>query len=222
LIKSKLMKVYVILPVKNLSQSKTRLSSILNSKEREALSLMMLKDVLKALSLAKKVEETIVISSDLTVLNLYKEFNFKPLIESTKENLNSAINEAIQFSLSEGAQAVLILPSDIPLIKPEDINTVINECEGPSSVIISPSKRGDGTNALLLYPPTILNVAYGENSFNIHVERALKAGAKLKVIKLFRIALDIDTIEDLKELIKLGDNTLTKNFLIKLGFSFRI
>ncbi|MEM3727239.1 MAG: 2-phospho-L-lactate guanylyltransferase [Candidatus Bathyarchaeia archaeon] len=216
------MKVYAIIPVKELSKSKTRLSLILNPKERETLTLMMFKDVLNALHSSKRIKKIIVVSSDLAILKLYKRFGFKPLMETNEGNLNLALNEAIQFSLNEGAQAVLIMPSDIPLVKAEDIHALINNCSGKSSIIISPSKRMDGTNALLLHPPTILNVAYGENSFNIHVEKALKTKAQLKIIALPRIALDIDIIEDLRDLIKFGDGTLTKNFLINSGLTFKI
>ncbi|MEM1587960.1 MAG: 2-phospho-L-lactate guanylyltransferase [Candidatus Bathyarchaeia archaeon] len=216
------MKVYAIIPVKELSKSKTRLSLILNPKEREALSLIMLKDVLNALFSSKKIEKVIIVSSDSTVLNLYEKLGFKPLLETNKGDLNLAINEAIQFSLNENVQAVLIMPSDIPLVKTEDIDFLINNCDEKPSIIISPSKRMDGTNALLLHPPTILNVAYGENSFNIHVEKALKTKAQLKIIVLPRIALDIDIIEDLRDLIKFGDGTLTKNFLINSGLTFKI
>ena len=76
-----------------------------------------------------------------------------------------SLSKAISKSITEGATAAIILPSDIPLISSHEIDRIIDYGKDRDTVIITPAKRFDGTNSLFLHPPKIINTYYDQNSF---------------------------------------------------------
>jgi 2-phospho-L-lactate guanylyltransferase (CobY/MobA/RfbA family) len=64
-------------------------------------------------------------------------------------------------------------------------------------VVASPDFTKNGTNALLIHPPGLIQYAYGNGSFHRHVSAAREANAILHVYESDRIKLDVDTSEDL-------------------------
>ncbi|MFL6397330.1 MAG: hypothetical protein ACJ706_09275, partial [Nitrososphaeraceae archaeon] len=64
------------------------------------------------------------------------------------------------------------------------------------------SVRYDGSNALLRRPPKLIDSYYDNNSFDMHIDAARKAGAKIKVILLDRVMRDLDTVEDAEYIVK--------------------
>jgi 2-phospho-L-lactate guanylyltransferase len=93
---------------------------------------------------------------------------------------------------------VLVLPADLPLITREDIIALLDRAVRPPVVVIAPDRHGKGTNALLMCPPGIIEFDFGENSFQRHCERAKAAGARLEVVDLPTLGLDLDLPEDLE------------------------
>jgi 2-phospho-L-lactate guanylyltransferase (CobY/MobA/RfbA family) len=88
------MLVFAIIPVKTLLKSKMRLSLVFNSKERQAFTLVMLEDVLRAVK-GSLVCQTVVISSDPAVEKLAQNFEATHLVEKGQE-LNQAIKQATE------------------------------------------------------------------------------------------------------------------------------
>ena len=64
-------------------------------------------------------------------------------------------------------------------------------------VAIVPDRHGEGTNALVLTPPTAIRPAFGEGSRARHVAAAREAGIPFAVEELASLALDLDTPADL-------------------------
>ena len=93
---------------------------------------------------------------------------------------------------------ILILPADLPLISKSDILSLIKLAEKPPIVVISPDRRGEGTNALVISPPGLINYDFGPGSFERHCQRAILAGARLEIVKLPSLAFDLDVPEDLQ------------------------
>jgi len=198
-----------VVPVKALSKSKTRLSTLFTFQERRVLALSMLQDVLVALK-SSKVNKTIVVSSDIAVQKRAKDFGVTFLKEA-QEGLNQALGQAMKWCIRKNAESVLVLPADIPLITSQDINQIMNlslNC----SLVISPSLNG-GTNALLQKPPGILSYCFGPDSFRKHVCQALSKNIQTKFYLSSSVLLDIDSEKDLVPLQRLGQPTLTHQFL---------
>ena len=215
------MNAFAVVPVKKLHRAKTRLSSLLSSNERRKLCLKMLKDVLVAVTTARRIRWTVIVSGDPTVLQLAKRFRVSSLTES-QPGLNRAVSEAIDWCIQNGAKSTVILPADIPSVTPRDVDRFLS-LGIEEAMVISPSRSEDGTNALLLTPPTALPIFYGKHSFQRYVMEASKRAIRFRIIELPRIALDIDTVEDLVNFVKLNaKETFTYKFLMEIGISQRL
>jgi 2-phospho-L-lactate guanylyltransferase len=214
------MNICVVIPVKPLAEAKMRMASILTATERANLTICMLKDMLFSIAQSKAHDTTLVVSRDQKVLQEAIRLGSNAIKEKGG-GLNSAISQTAEICVSKGYEAILILLADIPLITPRDVDTLVEmACEEPVTVI-APSRREDGTNALLQKPPNIFPTKYGKNSFDIHIHIATVSGIPLKIFRSPTIALDIDTVEDLK-FCEQATHTNTYKFFVESGISRRI
>jgi 2-phospho-L-lactate guanylyltransferase len=212
---------FVIVPVKKLSEAKSRLSPLLSENERKQFCLEMLEDVLTAIRTTKGIFKTIVMSKDPQILQVAKNFHIFPFKES-RSGLNQAISEAINWCISLNAKTTLILPADIPLVSSEDVSKIL-AFGRTSSMVISPSRWGNGTNALLLNPPRAVPAFYGRDSFQRYIEEASKRGIPFHVYRSPRIAFDVDTTEDLADYVALNNaETHANRFLKEIGVLKRL
>jgi 2-phospho-L-lactate guanylyltransferase len=189
---------HVLIPLKTLDKSKTRLSNVLTIEERVGLTLAMLKDVVESAVHAKGVERIYVINNDVKLARRLEEHGVKMLRDPGK-GLNNALKRGLK-KIEEESNSALILPSDIPLIEPEDVEDVIY-LSARYDMVISPSRNMKGTNALLLKPPTLIPPLFGSDSFQCHVRAARERDVKLKVFENERIGFDVDDPIDLKILL---------------------
>jgi len=213
--------VCAVVPIKCLDTSKKRLSSVLNPQERKELTLAMLEDVLRALQ-TSTVDKTIVVSNDFTVLNFAHKFGAAYLAQKTS-GLNSAIEEATEWCVQEGAEAVLVLPADIPLLSSADVDRIVElggNCE-EQTVVLSPSYDG-GTNALFQSPPNLICVCFGPRSFLKHIKEAQSKGVCVRLHYSTSVATDIDSAEDLSRLLKTESNTACRRVLGQFNLGSRV
>lgn len=209
------MSVFVIVPVKRLEMAKSRLSPLLSLNERKQFCLEMLKDVLTSVKTAKHVHRIVVMSMDETALQVAKSFDALLFMES-KLGLNQAILEVINWCIKRGVSSTLILPADIPLVTSLDLNRILSLGKD-SGIVISPSRSREGTNALLLTPPNVIPTFYGQHSFPKHIEEASARGMGVHIFRSWRVALDIDTVEDLIAFLAFkAEETCSYNFLMKV------
>lgn len=215
-------KIYAIIPVSQFSNAKTRLSPFLSPEERENLLKAMLKDIANALK--PIVDKIIIISKDNDVLNYAKELELTTLIEEEHEKtknlkasdnsgLNLALKQAMKWSRTK-TRKVIILPSDIPLIGKTNIKLLIDHAKKLDFIIV-PSKGG-GTNTLITKPLAI-DMKFGEFSFKKHIEEAEKKKLNPLIHDSFYMALDVNTTEDLGEIMIHGNGTETKKYLESLN-----
>lgn len=194
-----IMGVWVIIPVKPLNRAKSRLSGVLTPEQRYHLAETMLRHVLSVVQTVPQVLGTLVISRDNKVLSIAREYNAHTVQESGTPALNTALMRATQVIARWKGSAVLILPADLPLIAGEDVSAII-EMSGraPQSVVIATDQHEDGTNALFVRPPGLVEYAYGAGSYKRHKQIAQDAGAEVKVYHSERLLLDIDVPADLQ------------------------
>lgn len=204
-------KIYAIIPVSKFTDAKTRLSPFLSAEEREELLKVMLKDVTGTLK--KLVDKIIIISRDQEVLDYAKTLKVDTLVENENSNLNKALNQAMTYCKGK-TRKVLIMPSDVPLIGKTNLKLITKQANKLDFLII-PSKGG-GTNAIIIKPCGI-NMEFGDFSFQKHVENAESKGLTPLVHDSFYMALDVNTTEDLGEIMIHGKDTYTKKYLESLG-----
>ena len=190
------LKTYAIIPVKPLRQAKSRLARALKPPLRQALVRSLLSRTLDLLNTNDRIAGTIVISHDVTVLELARNQNAIGLAES-ESGLNAAITQAATWANDRGAKAILIVPTDLPLITEADINAMLDLATGPQHVVIAPDRREEGTNALLIRPPDAITFAYGTSSFEAHRGQAQERSIPVAVYRSPTIALDLDVPDDL-------------------------
>ena len=193
--------VSVVVPVKDLQGTKSRLAPILNPGARAGLTLYMMGRVVNAIR-SSGVEDVCVVSPDRIVLNEAQKRGATPLAQESR-GLNPALEEGRRRAVELGASTLLVFPADLPLLEEEDVRAVLKASEG-HAVVISPDGARSGTNALLTRPPDALPFAFGPDSFEAHLEAARKRGLDVQVCESPHLAFDLDTAGDLTRLKKSG------------------
>ncbi len=202
-----------IIPVKRLENIKSRLAPILDAESRRRFSLNMLMDVIKAVKSSRQICEVFVVTPDPQIQELSQTLEAETVKEECEMGVNAAVARAAEYAMARGATAVLVLPSDIPLLTTEDLDRIILMAAEAPSMVITPSLRFDGTNALLLRPPNAIATCYEDDSYDTHLQRATEKRLKVAVYLSRRVMLDIDTPEDFEEFLKIGGDTPTYSFL---------
>jgi 2-phospho-L-lactate guanylyltransferase len=197
------MTIWAIIPVKPLRSGKSRLSGTLTADEREELNRALLRHTLKTLSDLKEVEHVLVVSRDPQALTIARMHGARTVREDGQPHLNTALQRATVVAQVYATRGVLVLPADLPLISPEDVHALIDHATDPPVVVIAPDRHEKGTNALLISPAGLIEYDFGENSFQRHCQRVKEAGARLEVVNLPSLGLDLDLPEDLELVRKL-------------------
>ncbi len=191
------MSLWAIIPVKPLRRGKSRLSGVLSEDDRAMLNYSMLGNLLMTLSNVEEIDDILVVSRDTSALALAREHGARTVQEDGHPGLNTALHRATAVAQLYAVEAILILPADLPLITPRDVKELIQLAGKPPCVVISPDRRNDGTNALYINPPGLIEYKYGLGSFAKHKEQAEAKNVHVSVCKISSIALDLDLPEDL-------------------------
>ena len=188
-----------VLPVKRLNAAKQRLRGGLGGlggEERRQLAEAMVADVLEAIGAARAVERTIVVSGDPTVQELAAAAGAEVVTDPEDAGHVQAALAGIARAEAEGAECVVLLPGDCPLLDPRELDRLLTGV--PESYVgVVPDRHGTGTNALVLSPPDAIAPSFGEGSCARHVAAAREAGVAFGVEELASLGLDLDTPADI-------------------------
>jgi 2-phospho-L-lactate guanylyltransferase len=192
------MSVWAIIPVKPLRLAKSRLAGVLSPEQRQRFAESMLRHVLRVTRDVPLVTGTMVISRDNRVLTIAREYGARTVQESGHPELNVALKRATHILASWRTEAVLILPADLPLIEPRDVEGLIRAAGTHHDVLVLATDRNkDGTNAMFMRPPGLIDYAYGVGSYQRHAVAGRDAGASVVVYDSERLIYDIDLPEDI-------------------------
>src|SRR6266540_1854360 len=197
------MTLWAIVPVKPLRRGKSRLAGALSEDERTELNRTLLQHTLKTFSDINELEEVLVISRDPQALTIARNHGARTVREDGQPELNTALKRATVVAQVYATRGVLVLPADLPLISRDDVLTLIERAEEPPVVVIAPDRHEKGTNALLIAPSGLIEYDFGVNSFQRHCARVKEAGARLEIVNLPSLGLDLDLPEDLELVRKL-------------------
>lgn len=220
---------WALVPVKKLFDAKQRLSDLLGVLERKALFVAMLKDVLQALEAHPSLERVYVVSSDPEVCELAQRFGaeFMDERELSGGDLNQVVAAAAEKLQSEGANQLLVVHGDLPLINSDAISAIISclNSLGGRGLVIGADGAGLGSNCLAISPPTLIPFAYGEYSCFRHRRLALEKGVPLATVNIPALAKDIDSCHDLIGLLDQEGKHGARNtfaYLRQSGLFFRL
>lgn len=189
--------VVAIIPVGMLEGAKSRLGAVLDAEERRDLAEAFAGRTIRASLATRGIAETLVVTPDDGVRELALELGARPLRQRTS-GLDDGLREARMEAMAAGADAILVLPIDLPLVTPDAIAAVLatlDHATGPTIGIVADRHRR-GTNVLLLSPPDVIDFCFGGDSREAHLAAARVAGAA--VVELGGpLRLDVDTADDL-------------------------
>jgi len=194
------LKIAAIIPVKTFSNAKTRLQ--LPPEKVEALCKIMLEEILQVLSISPKIEKIIMVTKEEKAIEIGEKFNVITIIDEKEESVNQAVALADKYLLENDFNASVVFPQDIPYIKTQDIDFMLNYQMHPNFAIIVPSRKFDGTNALVRMPVDLMKTHYDDDSYRNHMSTAKEHTLNVAMVFVKRIMLDVDDEEDLKILLE--------------------
>lgn len=194
------MKIAAIIPVKTFSLAKTRLD--LSPHQKEELCKIMLEEILYILSISPQIDRTVIVTKETKAIELAKKYNAVIISDNEEKSVNNAVALADKYLLENKFDASIVFPQDIPFIKTQDIDFMLNYKIPPNFAIVVPSRRFDGTNALVRMPIDLMITHYDEDSYKIHMNTAKEFTRNVALVFVKRIMLDVDNMEDLKFLLE--------------------
>ncbi len=202
----------ILVPVKNLSSAKQRLTSVLDQPSRTRLAQTMLLDVLSTLHDWTSCPAVAVVSSDPYALRLADGFGFQVIPDPDNSGETAAIEMATRTCVEGGADSTLVIPADIPLITGWELQEIYRQAPPAGSVLV-PAGDGRGTNAAFRRPADLFPLSFGNDSFKPHRAAAQVTGKPCIVLQLPGIAIDIDDPSDLLQLIEMPGDTEAQRLL---------
>ncbi len=204
-------------PVKSLSRAKTRLAGELSALERGALTLALLEDVLDA-TLATPGWETWVISPDEVALEIAASRGARAVPE-VKPPLSSAIRQVEALAREEEAEALAIVPGDLPLVTAEALGRAFRTL---GAVVLAPSADGAGTSLLLRRPPRAIPARFGPDSFRRHRALAAERDLPVAVLEHRELSFDLDRPGDILTLLADGRPGRTREVCLEMDLRERL
>jgi len=192
--------------VKNLAQAKQRLAEVLDQPSRTCLAQAMLHDVCDALSAWKNRPQVALVTSDPFAAHLASQFSFEVILDPDNPGETGAIEMATRVCAERGAKSTLVIPADIPLIQAWELEEIMKHAPEEGSVLV-PAYDGRGTNAAWRRPADLFPLQFGNDSFTPHHTAAEATGKPCVVLKLPGIAVDVDSPEDLRQIISFPGET---------------
>jgi|TARA_Y100000310_G_C20508554_1_gene727654 2-phospho-L-lactate guanylyltransferase len=187
--------VWAIIPINNFNESFSRLSNVLNKKQREEMTQILATQVLDALTPIASVEKIIVLSNEIEWLSSFWNKKIVVLPEPDTEQFSKKIDNTAQWIQSQGVTAMLYLSIDLPYIQQEDIENLISQHISGLSIV--EAKKDNGTNALILDLPTKMEFQFGPNSFSKHLAEARSKNINTTIVNIECLSLDLDDWNDL-------------------------
>ena len=212
---------WVVLPLKSVATSNSRLSTVLSPAQRRDLSLSMVSDVLDVLLHVSKLGGVLVITNCAKTRRHLDEFDVQVLEESNPTDLNSAIMEAVRFLAQNGIRKFFTIPADVPLLSGLEIDQLIEFSISSESITIVPSHDGVGTNSIMSDIPMVVRPEFGEDSFAVHVQSAKRSGVDLNILRLPGLGFDVDWPSDLIKLAAMPGESRTQQFVANLELTDR-
>ncbi len=225
---------WAAVPVKNLDAAKNRLRGVLRAADRARLATAMLEDVLDALAASTRLDGVLVVSSDARVRALAEDRGMATLEEPSPPQAtnggglprDAALNAALEAAAVDlgrrGADALIVVPSDVPMVSSVEVDLIAQALVDPGpAVIVVPDRRGTGTNALACRPLRVIGFRFGPDSALRHRAAAERVGVAWLALSLPGLQLDIDDACDLERLAESPGTSRAQRLLATLGFPHR-
>jgi len=216
--------IWCVIPIKDFENAKTRLSPALSPEERRRLFQAMAEDVLKAAAAAQGLTGVLVLTNDGRAASLAKRLGARVEGEPANIGQSEAVARAAAILKAEGADGVLTLPADAPLVTSAEIEALLaGHPAARPAMTIAPDHARRGSNCLILTPPDLIPLHFGHTSFEPHLAEAAKLGIAPRIAEdAPGLALDIDTPDDLRAALAFGRETGAMAYARAAGIAARL
>src|SRR5262249_991617 len=141
-------------------------------------------------------------------------YGARVLSAGAREGHTGAVAAAARELAAEG---MLTVPGDVPLIEGGDIREIVDvhrrtTRDGRAFTIV-PARDERGSNAILCSPASAVPLRFGADSFFPHLAAAKRCGIEPAVVRLPRIALDVDTPDDVTQFLATPSRTRARALL---------
>jgi 2-phospho-L-lactate guanylyltransferase len=206
-----------VVPVKDTAEAKQRLAGVLSPAQRRELALAMLDHVLAVLSSVPELAGILVVTVDPEAAAVAASYRARVSAAGAREGHSGAIAAAAGELAARGTD-LLTVPGDIPLVEAADIRELLSahyeEVRRSSrGFSIVPARDRRGSNAVLCSPADAVPLRFGNDSFLPHLSAARACGIEPRILELPRIALDIDSPEDLARWLAIPSCTRARGLL---------
>lgn len=190
-----------MVPIRSPKHAKTRLALTIGERERAALVVALIDDIL-TLAHSCDLARWFVVTDDLQVEKIASSAGIG-VIRDAGDGLNEALSGAASYLLDAGFASMVVLPMDLPLATCEDVGRILEVGE-TSDVVVVPSIGDGGTNALYLSPPDSMRSQFGAKSLLAHVDAAEHKGLRVTVLPIDNLACDLDSADDVTTILRTG------------------
>ena len=188
------MRTVAVIPLRGLTDGKSRLSAILPDRVRRAMIGALLERVVHAVQDAGSIATTVVISPDPDILQMAGRLSLVALAQ-TNTGLNGALWQTTSWARDQHYDALLAIHADLPLITAQSIRAIT---ERPTAdVVVVSDRHAHGTNALLMCPVGATTFHFGEHSFTRHLAASEARGLRTVSYQASTLSFDLDTPSDL-------------------------
>jgi 2-phospho-L-lactate/phosphoenolpyruvate guanylyltransferase len=202
----------ILIPVKNLASAKQRLAGALDQHSRTELAQTMLRDVVEAVSGVPNRPPCALVTSDTFAVELARLYDLEVIPDLDNPGETAAIEMATSLCISRGIHSTLVIPADIPLIQPQELEQILANAQPEGSLLV-PAADGRGTNAAFRRPANLFPLRFGNDSFKPHLAAARATGKPCTVLKFPGIGLDMDNPSDLADLLSQPGATWSQTLL---------
>lgn len=186
-----------LIPVKEPRLGKSRLNAVLGESERIALNISLACRTFDVCAEVMGARGCVVATSSGMVSAEAARRGLRVVPEPQGGGLNPALAAAGAAALAAGAQALVVLPTDLVRLDAGALRAVIDAMPEAGGCVLVPDRHGTGTNAMALAPGRLDLFRFGADSLWAHRDAALAAGIALATLEDARLALDLDLPEDL-------------------------
>src|SRR5260221_6487014 len=184
----------VVLLLKDFDLAKTRLSSVLDPASRRVIATDFALAALAAVG-----PRALVVAGSETPAQVAREMGSQVVVEERAGGQTPAARLGIATALESGAEAVLVLSTDLPLIDAGVVDRLLDWADRlPRPVVVAvPATGRGGTNALYLAPPGVIDLHFGDDSLAKFEAHAQARGVRFETYESPELALDVDEPSDL-------------------------
>lgn len=188
-----------IVPIKRFDRAKSRLSDSAAAPHRPAIAKAMLADVLLGLRECRLVDRIVVVSGEPEARKVAEDGGAEFIDDPDDRGHSEAAMIGIADAIEHGAECVVLAPGDTPLLEGTEVDRELG-AQAPGVAVV-PDRHGTGTNGLILAPPDVIEPSFGPDSRARHLALAKEAGARCRIATIPSMALDLDTDDDLREMV---------------------